>query len=133
VTAVTAVNGWVKQTEANPVSAEAEAAKAEETKAAKAAAVKDKEAVRAAKRNIKKYCDKQEEAKAFPSWKSDEVQASFEALCAGNAGGAAALKELLKVMTKADEAHAMPERHFNYSAESGVDVLKAKLGKFKVG
>jgi hypothetical protein len=54
--------------------AEDAAKAAEEVQAAKAAAVKDKEAVRAAKRNLKKYCDKQEGENAFPSWKSDEVQ-----------------------------------------------------------
>ena len=137
VTATMAANGWAKggkQVEvSNPAfSAEAEAQTAEETKAAKAAAVKEKEAVRAAKRNLKKYCDKAEEAKGFPTWKSDEVQESFAALCAG-AASAAVLADLLKTMTKADVAHAMPVRHFNYSAESGIDVIKAKLGQFKAG
>lgn len=85
--ATMAVNAWAKGSkpseEANVASAEAEAALAEELKAAKASAVKDKEAVRAAKRNLKKYCDKQEEAKAFPAWKDDALQEAFETFCAG--------------------------------------------------
>ena len=38
---------------------------------------------------------------------------------------------MLKEMQRADSGHAQPEKHWEYSAQTGVDVLKAKLAAFK--
>ena len=104
------------------------AAQAEAAAAAKLAKGKDREAVRAAKRTLKKYC-----TAPVDLLSTYEALKSFEAMCASvaEAEGAAGLKRLLAAMQKADSCHALPSKHWEYSEKSGTDLLQAKLSEFK--
>ena len=104
------------------------AAVAEAAAAANLAKGKDREAVRAAKRTLKKYC-----TAPVDLLSTYEALKSFEAMCASvaEAEGVAGLKRLLAAMQKADSCHALPSKHWEYSEKSGTDLLQAKLSEFK--